>query len=178
MTALGPVSLAALAIVGIITLIGFLSDNWSAIWGAIEGISRRSPAPLRVFTSQSGAGCYPRAARQGHPVCKKELGQHLERNQRHMELGIRGHWASTIRPNWGWLLPGGPLVKAILFAKENWDTIWAAVQATWETVSNACDQGHLRQPCYSAPLFGAVVKSWDVAIRATLGALSSLGHRP
>jgi predicted nucleic acid-binding protein len=37
----------------------------------------------------------------------------------------------------GWLLPAGPLIKAILFLKNNWDEIWAGIQATFTTVTDA-----------------------------------------
>ena len=37
----------------------------------------------------------------------------------------------------GWLLPAGPLVKAILFLKDNWDTIWNGIKATFKTVTDA-----------------------------------------
>jgi predicted nucleic acid-binding protein len=37
----------------------------------------------------------------------------------------------------GWLLPAGPLIKAILFLKDNWDTIWNGIQTTFDTVTGA-----------------------------------------
>ena len=37
----------------------------------------------------------------------------------------------------GWLLPAGPLVKAILFLKDNWDEIWTGIQTKFKTVSDA-----------------------------------------
>jgi len=37
----------------------------------------------------------------------------------------------------GWLLPAGSLIKAILFIKENWDTIWNGIQTTFDTVTEA-----------------------------------------
>jgi hypothetical protein len=37
----------------------------------------------------------------------------------------------------GWLLPGGSLVKAILFLKNNWDTIWNGIKTTFDTVTDA-----------------------------------------
>ena len=40
-TALGPVSQAVVAIVGIVTLIGWLRDNWKSIWGKIKDIFDR-----------------------------------------------------------------------------------------------------------------------------------------
>jgi hypothetical protein len=37
----------------------------------------------------------------------------------------------------GWLLPAGPLIKAILFLKNNWDEIWNGIKATFKTVTDA-----------------------------------------
>ena len=37
----------------------------------------------------------------------------------------------------GWLLPAGPLIKAILFLKNNWKEIWDSIKATFDTVSGA-----------------------------------------
>jgi len=33
----------------------------------------------------------------------------------------------------GWLLPAGPLIKAILFLKDNWDKIWNGIKTTFKT---------------------------------------------
>ena len=35
----------------------------------------------------------------------------------------------------GWLLPAGPLIKAILFIKKNWDEVWESVKSTFTTVT-------------------------------------------
>jgi hypothetical protein len=37
----------------------------------------------------------------------------------------------------GWILPAGPLIKAILFLKNNWDEIWNGIKATFNTVTEA-----------------------------------------
>jgi hypothetical protein len=37
----------------------------------------------------------------------------------------------------GWLLPAGPLIKAILFLAKNWDEIWNGIKATFTTVTDA-----------------------------------------
>ena len=37
----------------------------------------------------------------------------------------------------GWLLPAGPLIKAILFLKRNWQEIWEAIKSTFKTVTDA-----------------------------------------
>lgn len=80
-TALGPVSLAAIAITGLITLLGWFKDNWETVW---EGV--------RTFFEDKISF-------------------------------IVGVFDSKL----GWLLPGGALIKGLLFIKENWDTIWGAI---------------------------------------------------
>jgi len=37
----------------------------------------------------------------------------------------------------GWILPAGPLIKAILFLKDNWEEIWKGIKATFNTVTDA-----------------------------------------
>jgi len=37
----------------------------------------------------------------------------------------------------GWLLPAGPLIKAILFLKDNWNEIWNGIKATFNNVTDA-----------------------------------------
>tara|TARA_Y100000310_G_C20646590_1_gene796993 strand:+ start:286 stop:1899 length:1614 start_codon:yes stop_codon:yes gene_type:complete len=36
----------------------------------------------------------------------------------------------------GWLLPGGAIIKAIFFIKDNWRTIWEDIQTTFQIVTN------------------------------------------
>ena len=40
------------------------------------------------------------------------------------------------KSKFGWLLPAGPLVKAILFFKDHWETIWNEVKSTTQSVVN------------------------------------------
>jgi hypothetical protein len=44
---------------------------------------------------------------------------------------------SVYNSNLGWLLPGGVLIKAIVFLKKNWDTIWGAIKSTFKTVTDS-----------------------------------------
>jgi hypothetical protein len=37
----------------------------------------------------------------------------------------------------GWILPYGPLIKAIFFLRDNWDEIWHGIKATFDTVTGA-----------------------------------------
>ena len=37
----------------------------------------------------------------------------------------------------GWLLPAGPLIKAILFLKDNWKAVWDGIKATFKAVTDA-----------------------------------------
>ena len=50
---------------------------------------------------------------------------------------VSGAILTAYDSNFGWLLPGGPLIKAILFVRDNWDTIWKAVFATFDFLSSA-----------------------------------------
>ena len=87
-TALGPVSQAVVAIVGIVTLIGWLRDNWKSIWGKIKDIfDRVMDLILGIFNSK-----------------------------------------------FAWLLPAGPLIKALLFLHKNWDTIWNKIKEIFKGV--------------------------------------------
>ena len=77
--ALGPVSLAALAIVGIITLIGFLKENWDTIWGRDQGdmghsFGRYHGWHLRI---ELGLDTTRWAASEGRPVRSPRMGQDL-----------------------------------------------------------------------------------------------------
>jgi hypothetical protein len=67
----------------------------------------------------------------------------------------------------GWLLPAGPLIKAILFLKDNWKEIWDSIKATFDTVTGA--------------LIGAfrIVKStilgiWDELVDGIKGAVNTI----
>ncbi|MFQ6030570.1 MAG: hypothetical protein ACE5Q6_24120, partial [Dehalococcoidia bacterium] len=41
---------------------------------------------------------------------------------------------------WGWLLPGGALIKGILLVKDKWDEIWTGiqekVQVVWDKITS------------------------------------------
>ena len=87
---LGPVSLAILAILGIITAVGYVRDNWDAIWGEV----------LRIWETVSGA--------------------------------IVGVYESKF----GWLLPGGPLIKGLLFVKRNWRETWEGMRDVFKGIVN------------------------------------------
>lgn len=40
------------------------------------------------------------------------------------------------RSKWGWMLPGGVFVKAMLWVKDNWDKIWKGIKDTFFSVGN------------------------------------------
>ena len=44
---------------------------------------------------------------------------------------------SVYSSKWAWLMPGGSLVIAIRFIKNNWDTIWSGIKATFATITDA-----------------------------------------
>ena len=49
---------------------------------------------------------------------------------------ISGAIARIFRSNWGWLLPGGPFVKALLFLKDHWKAIWDGIKTSFRGVAN------------------------------------------
>ena len=53
-----------------------------------------------------------------------------------------------------WLMPGGALIKAILFLKNNWREIWAGIKATFKTVTDALI-GTFRN------VKGTILQIWD-----------------
>ena len=86
LTALGPVSLAVIAIIALITTIGWVRDNWRSIWGEIKGIFKT--------------------------VVDKITG--------------------LFNSKWAWLLPGGALIKALLFLVGNWRSIWGEITGLFD----------------------------------------------
>jgi len=43
--------------------------------------------------------------------------------------------SGAFQSKWGWLLPGGPLIKAVLFVRDNWGVIWGTIQTGFDKVS-------------------------------------------
>jgi hypothetical protein len=67
----------------------------------------------------------------------------------------------------GWLLPAGPLIKAILFLKNNWDEIWTGIQTKFKTVSDAL-VGTFRT------VKGTILGIWDGMVSGIKGAINSV----
>jgi phage-related protein len=67
----------------------------------------------------------------------------------------------------GWLLPAGPLIKAILFIKDNWDTIWNGIQTTFKTVTDA-----LVSTFQSVK--GTILGIWDGMVSGIKGGINSV----
>ena len=63
------------------------------------------------------------------------------------ETAIRvfGFIASMYTSWWGWLLPFGPLVKAVVFFKDHWRDMWESVRDTsiaiWDTIKSTATAG-------------------------------------
>ncbi len=49
---------------------------------------------------------------------------------------VVGAISGIFNSKFGWLLPGGALLKAIFFLKDNWDLIWFGIKETVKTVVN------------------------------------------
>jgi len=67
----------------------------------------------------------------------------------------------------GWLLPAGPLIKAILFLKDNWDEIWGGIQATFKTVTDALVSTF-------RTVKGTILGIWDGMVSGIKGAINSV----
>jgi len=67
----------------------------------------------------------------------------------------------------GWLLPAGPLIKAILFLKDNWDEIWTGIQTKFKTVTDALI-GTFRT------VKGTILGIWDGMVSGIKGAINSV----
>ena len=175
--ALGPVSLAVAAIVGIVTLIGFLRDNWTAIWGEIKSIwDTVSGAIVGIYDSYWGwilpAG----------PLVKAVL--FVLDNWRAIWNTIKGIWGTVsgaivgvYESKWGWILPAGPLVKAILFLLDNWRRVWNTIGSIWDTVSQAIRTTYnsLIAPIFGAEgLLGVAIRAVGVAWETVWGTVQTI----
>ena len=67
----------------------------------------------------------------------------------------------------GWLLPAGPLIKAILFIKDNWDEIWGGIQTTFKTVTDALVSTF-------RSVKGTILGIWDGMVSGIKGAINSV----
>ena len=67
----------------------------------------------------------------------------------------------------GWLLPAGPLIKAIIFLAQNWDEIWAGIQATFKTVTDALI-GTFRN------VKGTILGIWDGMVAGIKGGINTV----
>jgi len=47
---------------------------------------------------------------------------------------VVAHLKRVYSSNFGWLMPGGVLIKAILFLKDNWREVWSRIQEIFRTV--------------------------------------------
>ena len=149
--ALGPVSGTVAAIVGIVTVIGFLKNNWESIWGAIVDFFEGIVDKIVGFFDSGFAWLIP-----GGPLIKALL--FIARNWEQIWTTVRDLWdkvsgaiKGAYESNLGWLLPAGPLIKAIIFVKDEWDRIWGLVRDTWDTVSNAIKTAY---ETVLGPIFG------------------------
>ena len=67
----------------------------------------------------------------------------------------------------GWILPAGPLIKAILFLKDNWDTIWNGVKTTFKTVTDALVSTF-------RSVKGTILGIWDGLVSGIKGAVNTI----
>jgi phage-related protein len=67
----------------------------------------------------------------------------------------------------GWILPAGPLIKAILFLSKNWEEVWDGIKATFDTVTGALI-GTFRT------VKGTILGIWDGLVSGIKGGISSV----
>ena len=67
----------------------------------------------------------------------------------------------------GWLLPAGPLIKAILFLQDNWDEIWGGIQTTFKTVTDALVSTF-------RTVKGTILGIWDGMVTGIKGGVRSI----
>ena len=135
-TTLGPVSLAVLAIVALITTIGWVRDNWDQIWGKIKDIFETVVNAITGFFNTKWVWLMP-----GGALIKAI--QFLRDNWDTIWNTIKTAFdtiTSTIKTlytsNLGWLLPGGALIKAVIFVKDEWDRIWNTIKTAFDTITS------------------------------------------
>ena len=71
------------------------------------------------------------------------------------------------RSKLGWLLPAGPLVKAIFFLRDNWKAIWNGIKTTFDTVTGALI-GTFRA------VKSTILGIWDGIVSGIRGAVNSI----
>ncbi len=134
LTALGPVSLAVIAIIALITTIGWVRDNWRSIWGEIKDIFKTVVDKITGFFNSKWAWLLP-----GGALVKALL--FLVGKWREIWEEIKGVFETVVdkitgffNSKWAWLLPGGALVKALLFLVGNWRSVWGGIKDIFKTV--------------------------------------------
>jgi TP901 family phage tail tape measure protein len=80
---------------------------------------------------------------------------------------VMGLIESVFNSKFGWILPGGALVKAVFLLRDNWDTIWNTVKDVWATVSGAISDAFTSKWGWLLPggalikAIMAIKKNWD-----------------
>ena len=72
----------------------------------------------------------------------------------------------------GWLLPAGPLVKAILFLKDNWDEIWGSIKSTFKTVTDALTSTFRSVKDAILSIWDGMVVGIKAAINSVIGTIN------
>jgi len=73
----------------------------------------------------------------------------------------------------GWLLPAGPLIKAILFIKDNWDEIWTGIQTKFKTVSDALASTFRSVKDRVLGIWDGMVSGIKGGVNAVIGAINT-----
>jgi len=73
----------------------------------------------------------------------------------------------------GWLLPAGPLIKAILFLKDNWDEIWTGIQTKFKTVTDALVSTFRSVKGTILGIWDGLVSGIKSGVNAVIGAINA-----
>jgi len=134
--AMGPVTIAILAIGAAIAAGILIWKNWDKIVNVVKATWTVISKKIEGIFKSKWAWLLP-----GGPLIKaiiaikknwKSIWDFVSRVFSTVSDTVSRAFASK----WGWLLPGGPLVKAILWIRDNWTKIWQGVASDFQRISD------------------------------------------
>ena len=74
----------------------------------------------------------------------------------------------------GWLLPAGPLIKAIFFLKDNWQKIWEAIKSTFQSVTDSLISTFQTVKTTILGIWDGIVSGIKGAVNTIIGAINTV----
>ena len=74
---------------------------------------------------------------------------------------------------WGWLLPGGALVKGILFLQDKWGTVWGHIEDAFSTSVDALTAAGGTLKDFFSGLFAGVADGFKAALNGVISGFNS-----